>query len=159
MEIVYPDYNCFQRFADDPSQVRIVIEALACEELFARAALGDLQLVWSFVHEDEAERCPFPERRAASLLLAAVCTISVRPDPDLRDRARELQLRCGLSSPDALHLACALCAGAGFLVTCDDEFIRRAGRTQASTVVLDPVDYILGEERRWRNIGGSQMTS
>lgn len=33
MEIVYLDYNGFQRGFDDPSQTRIQMEALACQVL------------------------------------------------------------------------------------------------------------------------------
>ena len=37
--LVYLDYNCFQCGFDDPAQVRIQMEALACQEVFARAAM------------------------------------------------------------------------------------------------------------------------
>jgi hypothetical protein len=33
MHLLYLDYNCFQRGFDDPGQVRIQIEALACQEI------------------------------------------------------------------------------------------------------------------------------
>ena len=34
MDLVYLDYDCFQRGFDDPRQVRIQMEALACQEIF-----------------------------------------------------------------------------------------------------------------------------
>ena len=37
MVLVYMDYNCFQRGFDDPRQIKIQIEALACEEIFSRS--------------------------------------------------------------------------------------------------------------------------
>lgn len=37
MDLIYLDYNCFQRVFDDPYQVKIQIEALSCEEIFRRA--------------------------------------------------------------------------------------------------------------------------
>lgn len=37
MDLVYLDYNCFQRGFDDPGQVRIQMEALACQEIFIKA--------------------------------------------------------------------------------------------------------------------------
>ena len=49
--LVYLDYNCFQRGFDDPAQVRIQMEALACQEVFARAARSEITLAWSFMHE------------------------------------------------------------------------------------------------------------
>jgi hypothetical protein len=54
MALIYLDYNCFQRGFDDPRVVRIQIEALACQEIFVRAERNQVQLVWSFMHEDEA---------------------------------------------------------------------------------------------------------
>jgi|GEM_PF-5964085 len=34
MGLVYLDCNCFQRGFDDPGQVKIQMEALACQEIF-----------------------------------------------------------------------------------------------------------------------------
>ncbi len=32
MDLIYIDYNCFQRGFDDPLQTRIQMEALACQD-------------------------------------------------------------------------------------------------------------------------------
>ena len=37
MDLIYLDYNCFQRRFDDTSQIKIQLEALACEEIFLMA--------------------------------------------------------------------------------------------------------------------------
>jgi hypothetical protein len=47
MDLIYPDYNCFQRGFDDPSQIRIRMEALACEEIFLMAEDKRIEMVWS----------------------------------------------------------------------------------------------------------------
>ena len=47
MDLIYLDYNCFQRRFDDPSQIRIQLEALACEEIFLRAEIEEVRLAWS----------------------------------------------------------------------------------------------------------------
>ena len=52
---------------DDPAQVRIQMEALACQEVFARVARSEIVLAWSFMHEDETILCPFPARRLVLL--------------------------------------------------------------------------------------------
>ncbi len=49
MALIYLDYNCFQRGFDDPRQVRIQMEALACQEIFIEAEKGDIELIWSFI--------------------------------------------------------------------------------------------------------------
>lgn len=46
MDLIYLDYNCFQRGFDDSRQVKIQIEALACEEIFARVERKDIKLVF-----------------------------------------------------------------------------------------------------------------
>lgn len=48
MDLIYLDYNCFQRGFDDPHHIKIQIEALACEEIFAMAEREEIRLIWSF---------------------------------------------------------------------------------------------------------------
>ncbi len=54
MDRIYLDYNCFQRPFDDPSSARIQIEAVACIEVIRWADARAVELIWSFMHEDEA---------------------------------------------------------------------------------------------------------
>lgn len=60
MDLIYFDYNCFQRGFDDPAELRIQMEALACQEVFTRAEQAECQLIWSFMHEDENSLRPLP---------------------------------------------------------------------------------------------------
>lgn len=53
MDLLYLDYNCFQRGFDDQSQIRIQMESLACQEIFLWAELKIIKLIWSFMHLDE----------------------------------------------------------------------------------------------------------
>jgi hypothetical protein len=140
--LVYLDYNCFQRGFDDPAQVRIQLEALACQELFARAASGKIVLIWSFMHEDETVLCPFPDRRQEAFRLAALCQVRVAPVEAIRMLAKSFQAQSALSAKDALHLACAAQTGAACFVTCNGALIRQAKRLELTTQVLNPVDYV-----------------
>lgn len=83
MILIYLDYNCFQRGFDDPRQVRIQMEALACQEIFIKTEKGDIQLVWSFMHEDENYLCPFPERKMEVFRLFNLCKVRVGPEKDI----------------------------------------------------------------------------
>jgi len=78
MDLIYMDYNCFQRGFDDPRHIKIRIEALACEEIFSRSG-GKLQLAWSFMHDDENMLCPFIERKLAVFGMKKLCQIHVSP--------------------------------------------------------------------------------
>ncbi len=70
---------------DDPNQVRIQMEALACQEIFIRAERGDVHLVWSFMHEDENYLCPFHERKMEVFRLSNICKVRLGPEKDIYD--------------------------------------------------------------------------
>lgn len=146
MDLIYLDYNCFQRGFDDPRQIRIQMEALACQEILIRAERNEVQLVWSFMHEDETLLCLFPERKYAVLNLAALCKVRVGPVEEIYNLANSLQEKGGLSSKDAIHLACAFYIKAGFFLTCDDKLIKQARQLNLETIVMNPVDYIRQEK-------------
>jgi len=145
MDLIYLDYNCFQRGFDDPRQIRIQMEALACQEIFVRAEEGKVRLVWSFMHEDETVLCPFPERKYEVFRLAALCEVRVGPQEQIHELAQSFQKKGRLSTKDAIHLACASYIGADVFLTCDDRLIRQAKRLKLETVVMNPVDYIRQE--------------
>ena len=145
MGIIYSDYNCFQRGFDDPGQVRIQMEALACQEVFLKAESGQIQLIWSFMHEDEALLCPFPERKYEALRLATLCQVRVAPQEKIRGMAESFQKQGNLSAKDAIHLACASYASADTFLTCDDSLIKRVKHLNLGMKVMNPVDYIRQE--------------
>ena len=125
--LIYLDHNCFQRGFDDPRQIKIQLEALACEEIFSRAG-KKLQLVWSFMHDDENMLCPFVERKLAVIGLKQLCQIRVAPETEILEMARDYATTARLSPKDALHLACAVRCGARYFLTCDAQLIKRALR-------------------------------
>lgn len=142
MDLIYLDYNGFQRGFDDPRQIRIQIEALACQEIFLRAEADRIQLVWSFMHQDETIICPFPERKYEVVRLSALCKTRVGPKEEIHRLGKSFQSEAGLSSKDAIHLACAVYVQADFFLTCDDKLIKQAGRLDIQPSVMNPIDYI-----------------
>ena len=145
MDLIYLDYNCFQRGFDDPQQIKIQMEALACQEIFVRAEKDEVRLAWSFIHEDETILCPFPERKYEVLRLAILCKVRVGPEEKINNLAKSLQKKGGLSAKDAIHLACASYIDADFFLTCDDRLIKQAKRLKFEIVIINPVDYIRKE--------------
>ena len=141
-DFLYLDHNCFQRGFDDQSQFRIRMEAIACEAVFANAEAGNVRLAWSFMHEDEAALCPFPDRQLEALSLSRLCEVRIGPKEEIRTKAKQYQREASLSSKGALHLACAVDAGAKVLLTCDDRFLRRARRLKLEIEILNPVEYV-----------------
>jgi hypothetical protein len=144
---LYLGYNCFQRGFDDFRQVRVRMEAEACDAIFIEAESGSVELVWSFMHQDENNMCPFPDRRDEIARLSAICKIRVGPEELIRVLAHEVQRKAGLSSKDALHVAIAIHIKADAFVTCDDEIVARAVRLPLALRVVNPVKYILERGR------------
>jgi hypothetical protein len=146
MDLIYLDYNCFQRRFDDSSQIRIQIEALACQDIFNRAEDRTVQLIWSFMHEDETLLCPFPERQDFALGLSALCQIRIAPEDTIYTLAQRLIQQGSFSAKDILHVACASYAQANFFfLTCDDALLRQARKLVLACEVMNPVDYIRRE--------------
>jgi len=142
MDLIYLDYNCFQRDFDDQRQVRIQMEAIACREIFMRAERGEIKLIWSFMHQDENILCPFLKRKYEVLRLAELCKIKVDPIEDIYAIAKSFQKKMGFSAKDAIHIACATYTSADFFITCDDKLERQAKQLKSKMKVLNPVDYI-----------------
>lgn len=128
-------------------QIKIQLEALACEEIFAKAERKEIKLVWSFMHEDENILCPFMERKLEVYRLATLCEIKVSPDNEIYRLAKDFQQKAKLSSNDAIHLACAYYVKSNFFLTCDDDLIKCAKRLVLKLKVMNPVDYIREVEK------------
>jgi len=147
MDLIYLDYNCFQRGFDDPRQVKIQLEVLACEDIFKRAEKKGVRLVWSFMDDDENILCPFMERKLEVNRLSFLCDVRVGPNDEIYHLAKDLRQRARLSSKDAIHLACAHHVKSRFFLTCDEELIKRARRLNLEMKVMNPVEYIREVEK------------
>ncbi len=143
MDLIYLDYNCFQRGFDDQCQIKIKMEALACQEIFYRAERKELHLVWSFMHEDETILCPFIERKIEVFRLSNLCEIKVGTNEEIYNCAKSFQTQSNLSAKDAVHLACASYTKTRFFISCDGELINCARRLSLDIKIINPVDYIL----------------
>jgi hypothetical protein len=141
--LLYLDYNCFQRGFDDQRQPRIRMEATACDTIFGDAERGLVDLIWSFMHEDENRMCPFPARQEETGRLSAICSVRVGPDESIRRLAQTVMAKTGIGAKDALHLAAAHTAKAAWFVTCDDDILRKARQMPIEISIVNPVDYIL----------------
>ena len=138
--------NCFQRRFDDPGQIRIQLDALACEEIFLRAEMKELRLAWSFMHEDETMLCPFPNRRTIALILSTLCNERIGPEEEIHESALEFRRKCALTAKDAIHLACAHFIKADYFLSCDDKLVSQAKKLGLNMVISNPVDYIRMED-------------
>jgi len=127
---------------DDLSQPRIWLEALAFAATLQMREAGSVELVSSDVLQFENSRNPFLHRRTWVSFYLSLAVKYQELNASIHERAEGLE-RQGLGSVDALHLACAEKARAGYFITCDDRIIKRY-RGEALKV-MNPVNFVINE--------------
>jgi predicted nucleic acid-binding protein len=121
------DACCLNRLTDDQSQVRVREEAEAIEHILGMVRQGRATWVSSTILDLEISRNPDQDRRNDVNSLLVLASEVVRPKTEDADRAAELQ-KLGISSFDALHLACAERGEVDVFLTTDDGLLSRARR-------------------------------
>ena len=134
---VYLDSCCLNRPFDDQSQLRVRLEVEAKLDVQQRVLSGELDLAWSYMLDYENVMNPFVERRRAIGQWRSRAVVDVGETPGILRRAEELHGQ-GISSKDALHVACALAAGCDFFITTDDLVLKRAAEVKRIRIVDPP---------------------
>lgn len=134
--LIYLDTCCFNRPFDDQNQTRIRFETEAKLELQQRIREKKIGLAWSYRLDFENKHHPFPERAASILLWRHLAEVRVSETEQVLEQGRSLTL-LGIKSFDALHVACAIAAGADLFITTDDALLRKL-RTFQKVAVLSP---------------------
>jgi predicted nucleic acid-binding protein len=119
------------------------MESSACEQIFDAVEDGTLQLVWSFIHQDENSVCPFPDRKLEVIRLSGLCEVRVDPSEKIRNIASQLTRKAGISAKDALHVACATHSGSQYFLTCDDQLLKKRDKLKLDFLMMNPVEYTL----------------
>ncbi|MDY6804100.1 MAG: hypothetical protein SXA11_09880 [Cyanobacteriota bacterium] len=68
-----------------------MLEALACQDLFIAAEAREVRLVWSFMHQDETNLCPFPNRKYVILEMRNLCQVRLEPEEEIALLAKSFQ--------------------------------------------------------------------
>jgi predicted nucleic acid-binding protein len=140
--LIYLDMCSIHRPLDDRTQLRILVESEAVLGIVALCASGQCALVSSDALEYEAGRNPHPDRLAYALDVLRHAQRFVRVSPEVERRARAYH-EAGLKPLDALHLSCAVEAGADYFCTCDDRLLKRARAVHnGPPKVLSPLELI-----------------
>ena len=136
----------YNRPFDDQSDVRVKLETVACQMIFEKIQMSEMELTWSFMLEFENELNPFTERRSEISLISILATNIVKPNQDILAKAEEVE-RCGIKGNDAVHLSCAIISGCAYFVTCDDRIIKRSELLDLHMLVCNPLEFIRKEEK------------
>jgi predicted nucleic acid-binding protein len=139
---IYLDMCSLQRPLDGKTQLRVLVEADAVLGIIALCESGQAELVSSVALEYETERNPHPVRKAYALRTLGMASRFVPLSPEVEQRAQVLN-QAGIKPLDALHLACAVEAGADYFCTCDDRFLKRARAVHTGPPkVVSPLELI-----------------
>lgn len=137
---IYLDNCCFNRPFDDQSQLRVRLETEAKLRIQEGLLEGTWQLVWSYVLDYENSHNPFPEPREQISAWKGHAVADPGEETAIVEFAREITRR-GVKDTDALHIACAVHAGAAHFLTTDDIILKNSSRFQEINVV-DPIEFI-----------------
>jgi predicted nucleic acid-binding protein len=140
---IYLDACALNRLTDDPSQMRVRLEAEAIEHFFGHLRAGKVTWVASSILETELRKNPDAQRRQDALAMLSQATEMHFPDSRMAERGRVLHT-LGYGEFDALHLAMAERSKADLLLTTDDRFLRQARRNLGNPFVrvVNPLDYL-----------------
>ena len=126
---IYLDTCCLSRLFDPPTQIRIIQEAEAVNQILTYCFNGYWHWIASDVLLNEVNRTPDLEARVEIKTLLTLAHQAVHIGTD--EISRGLQLEAfGFKERDALHLACAESGEVAFFLTTDDRLLRRAKRYQ-----------------------------
>ncbi len=140
---IYLDVCCLCRPYDDPSQLRIRLEAEAILIILNRIDLREWDWVVSEALLLEVARTPDNNlrERTEALISRATSTIAIEETQIARASFLEAQ---GFGIFDALHLACAESGFVDVFLTTDDRLIRAVGRLgdQIAVRVANPLRWL-----------------
>ncbi|NQT69366.1 MAG: PIN domain protein [Desulfobacteraceae bacterium] len=140
---IYLDNCCFNRPFDDQKQLRIKLETEAKLDIQERIVQGKLELAWSYILDLENEVNPFEQRKLAITDWKVHSCVDTDRTKEILGIAERFE-RMGVRNKDALHLACAVVMKCDYLLTTDDQFVKKAsGITEIK--VTDPVSFIREE--------------
>ena len=138
---LYFDLCALKRPFDDRSQLRVDREAAAVLGLLETVEDRRHRMVWSIglTFENNAD----PDVEVRSVVASLEVLAGEQPGLTREVEQRIMQLvASGLSALDSAHLAFAEAALCDALLTCDDQFLRRANGIRTSVRVLNPLQLV-----------------
>ena len=132
--LLYLDTCCLNRPWDDRRQLRVQLEGDVIIAIAASVDVGLIALCGSSVIDFEVARISDSDRLRKVQIFAAKASKYRHYGTVERARAAAL-VPLGFRPLDAAHVACAEAAGADFLLTTDDRFLKAACRHQNQLTV------------------------
>lgn len=137
---IYLDNCCFNRPFDDQKQLRIKLETEAKLNIQERILQKEIELAWSYILDFENESNPFEQRSLAIRGWKNHALVDTDETQEIVEKAERFH-QMGIKSKDSLHLACAISMQCEYLLTTDDELIKKAEGIK-EIKVTDPISFI-----------------
>jgi len=138
MTTVYLDNCCFNRPFDDQLHPVVQLETQAKLLIQAEAVQRNLSLVWSFMLEQENNDNPYDDRREQIALWESVANTIVAPTQQILAQTKSIE-QLGIKTKDAMHIACALDAGADYFITTDKKVLNK---TVQGITIINPMEFV-----------------
>ena len=136
--LIYLDTCALQRPLDDQDQFNIQVESSIILAFLESVEAGTHEIVSSAVLRYEIENNPLITRRDFCRRVLSMAKINIDMSYSIEAEAARY-LQSGIKSLDAAHLSSAIAAGADFLCTVDNHFLRKATAVNTlSTRVVSP---------------------
>ena len=137
---IYLDNCVFNRPFDTQSNIKTLLETEAKLNIQENIRRGNHELVWSYILDYENLKNPFQERQEQIAQWKQYDKIEIKAEDSLIQRAKSLK-ESGLKSFDALHIACAITAGAEYFLTTDKGVLKKAAIIR-DIQIKNPIDFI-----------------
>lgn len=137
---LYLDNCVFNRPFDTQSNIKTLLETEAKLNIQENIRRGNHELVWSYILDYENLKNPFQERQEQIAKWKQYAKIEIKAEDSLIQRAKSLK-ESGLKSFDALHIACAITAGAEYFLTTDKGVLKKAAIIH-DIQIKNPIDFI-----------------
>jgi predicted nucleic acid-binding protein len=136
---IYLDVCCLNRPFDNQRNLRIHLEAEAVKTILTLCEQDPWQLLNSQVIEFEIGNTADEVKRTQLQFMVAKAVSIIRLNPTIITRTKFFET-AGLTTFDAMHLACAE-TQADIFLTVDDKFLKKA-RTLTSLTVNNPLNWL-----------------
>lgn len=128
---------------DDRSYSQIYYERNSIMLILELAEKSEIQLIGSEMLIREMNDTADVYKRFVLQMVYTLCSLEVRVDAEILDRAEEIRHSSNIKYKDSIHLACAEAAKADVLLTTDRKFMNNCKRIKTYTKVMNPNQWLL----------------
>ena len=140
--LIYLDVCSYNRPFDSQVQMKVRLETEAKLYIQACVRMGQFRLCWSFMLDYENSKNPYDEKRSMIAPWKEIATVYCTPSEAVLMRGKQIT-KDGVSSNDALHIACAMECQCEYFITTD----KRLTKIKFQGIkAMNPIDFVRERE-------------